>query len=164
MSRVAGEAVDVQLQLGGVAEQVLVIELRVLLEQQIVHLPEGTLRAGRLGRLGRVLGMRVQLGDREVPEREPHVLGVPVDELAHVARRRPAERALVVAVLDDLDARRRRPAHVVSLGQDDELLSHFQVLPSSVVHHVAPCACSWILAAAAGAPSADGRQAGMMGA
>ena len=91
---------------------------RVLVrEQQVVHLPEGALPGGGLGRLGRELGSRVDIVEREVP---PHVA-----QVAEIGQQRPddrlglaAVRALEVAVLDQGDRRLIRPAHVVPVRVD----------------------------------------------
>jgi hypothetical protein len=55
----------------------------------------------------------VGLGQREVPEREQHVVLEELDELFHDRMGQSAERALVVAVLDEGDLRRERPDRVI---------------------------------------------------
>ena len=57
----------------------------LVLEQQVVHLPERALRRRRLGRLGRQLRVRVHVGERQVPPDVAHV-----GEVARAARARSA--------------------------------------------------------------------------
>ena len=82
-------------------------------EQEVVHGPERVLRRGRLGCLGRLLGVEVHVGERQVPPHVAHV-GEVAQQLADLGFRAPAERALEVAVLDDGDRRIERPADVVT--------------------------------------------------
>ena len=72
-----------------------------VVEQQLVHVPEPALPRGGLsrGRCGE--GVRMDAGQREMPEREPHV---PVESLFDLLDRvecLPRVGALVIAVLDD---------------------------------------------------------------
>jgi hypothetical protein len=55
------EAVDVEAELLRVADQIARGERVLVREQEIVHLPEGTLRRRGLGRLGSQLGVRVNV-------------------------------------------------------------------------------------------------------
>ena len=64
---------DVQPELGGVPAQVAVFERLLAVEQQLVHVPEPALQRSGLGRTRRGEGVRVDAGQREMPEREPHV-------------------------------------------------------------------------------------------
>ena len=93
------EAVDVEAELLGVADEVAVAERVLVLEQQVVHLPERALLGRRLRRLGRQLRVRVDVVQRQVP---PHVADVAVlaQQLAHDRLGLAAVRALEVAVLD----------------------------------------------------------------
>ena len=66
-----------------------------------MHLPEAGLQRGRLRGGGRRERVRVDLGEREVPEGEAHrAAQLPLDAL-DLAVRHPRIRALVVAVLED---------------------------------------------------------------
>ena len=114
-----------------------------------MHLPEPSLDAGCLGRLGRELGARVDVVQRQVP---PHVAEVAEvgEQLADDGLGLPAERALEVAVLDERHRRLERAADVVVLGVDrdgevDQRLQQSRAAPGSA-------------AAAAAAPS-PGRRA-----
>ena len=52
------------------------------MEEQLVHLPEPALERGGLGGGGRGERVRMDLGQREVPEREAHpVAQLPLDAL-----------------------------------------------------------------------------------
>ena len=110
------EALHVQAELLGVARHVDRAQVVLVGEQEVVHLPEGALRGRRLGRLGGVLGARVDVGEGQVP---PHVADVDVgEELAHHRLGLPAVRALEVAELDHRDRGARRAADVVVVGVD----------------------------------------------
>ena len=76
---------EVEPELGGVAAQVVVLERLLAVEEHLVHLPEPVLERRRLGRGGRGERVRVDLGQREVPERE-------ADALAQLASTRSISR------------------------------------------------------------------------
>src|SRR5207253_2461663 len=61
-----------------VREQIRVLQRILVVKQQVVHLPEMSLRAGRLGCFCRPLGVRVRLREREVSENKSEIV-------AHVA-------------------------------------------------------------------------------
>src|SRR3989441_673400 len=63
----------VEPQLARVPHQILVRERRLPLVQEIVHLPELPLRGSRLPDLRGVLGVRVLLTQRKMPEHEPNL-------------------------------------------------------------------------------------------
>src|SRR5207237_1453960 len=63
--------------------------------------PEPALRRGGLGRGRGGGGVRVDAGQREVPEREPHVPAQLAFDLLDRVERLPRIRALVIAVLED---------------------------------------------------------------
>ena len=69
--------IEIEPELGRVPPQVVVRERLLAVEEQLVHLPEPVLERGRLGRGGRREGVRVDLGQREVAEREPHAAPEP---------------------------------------------------------------------------------------
>ncbi len=91
----------VQAELGGVPAQVAVLERLLAVEQQLVHVPEPALPGGGLGCAGRGEGVRVDAGQREMPEREPHVPAQLAFDLLDRVERLTRVRALVIAVLDD---------------------------------------------------------------
>jgi len=66
-----------------------------------VHVPEPALPGGGLRCGGRGHGVRVDLGQGEVPEREPHIPAELLFDLLDGAERLPRVGALVVAVFDD---------------------------------------------------------------
>src|ERR1039457_1337946 len=88
-------------ELGGVPAQVAVIERLLPVEQQLVHVPEPALQRGGLSRGRRGEGVRVDAGQREMPEREPHVPAQLLFDLLDRMERLPRVWALVIAVLDD---------------------------------------------------------------
>jgi hypothetical protein len=70
-------------------------------EQQLVHVPEPALQRGRLGRGRRGQSVRVDAGQREMPEREPYGPAKLAFDLLDRVEGLPRVRALVIAVLDD---------------------------------------------------------------
>src|SRR5260221_7490024 len=88
-------------ELGGVPAQVAVLERLLPVEQQLVHVPEPALPCGGLSRGRRGEGVRVNAGQREMPEREPHVPPELLFDLLDRMEGLPRVRALVIAVLDD---------------------------------------------------------------
>ena len=71
-----------------------------MVEQQVVHLPERALRGGRLGGLGGELGVRVDVGERQVAPDVADVAEVG-EQLADDRLGPAAVGALEVAVLDE---------------------------------------------------------------
>ena len=116
-AQVVGEAFDVETELLGVADQVVELERVLVLEQEVVHLPERALLGGGLGGLRGELSVGVDVVQRQVPPDVADVAEV-AQELADDRLRLPAVGALEVAVLDDRDRRLERPADVVALGID----------------------------------------------
>lgn len=64
------EAVDVEPQLLGATEEVVILQLVLTLEEEIVHLPETTLGAGRLCRPSSAFGEGMHVVAREVAKHE----------------------------------------------------------------------------------------------
>jgi hypothetical protein len=85
-----------------------------MVEQEVVHLPERALVGGRLRALGGELGMRVDVGERQVPPNVRNVAEL-AEELTDDRLSLAAIGALEIAVLDDGDRRVDRSAHVVAL-------------------------------------------------
>ena len=82
-----------------------------------MHLPERALLGRRLGRLGGELGVRVDVGQRQVPPDVADVAEVG-EQLAHDGLGLAAVRALEVAVLDERHRRVGGAADVVALRID----------------------------------------------
>src|SRR5205809_569369 len=72
-AELAPHPLRVEPQLAGVPHQILVRERRLPLVQETVHLPELPLRRSRLRDLRGVLGVRVLLTQRKMPEHEPNL-------------------------------------------------------------------------------------------
>ena len=106
----------VELELAGVLDQMLVLERELALEQAIVHLPELPLRPGRLRRLGGVLRVQVQLGERKIAEHEPETRAHALLNLLHDRVSATAMRALEVAVFDERHCGVRRSLYVIPLA------------------------------------------------
>ena len=84
------------------AQRVLVVH------ELVVHLPERALPPGRLGRLGRELRLRVDVGQRQVPPHVPDVAEIP-QQLPHGRLGLAAVGALEVPVLDQVTGARSGP-------------------------------------------------------
>src|SRR5439155_2237324 len=67
------ETADVEADRGGIADEVPILERALMLEEHVVHLPEGTLRRGRLGGLRGVTRVRV-LWTWKVAKHEPQLI------------------------------------------------------------------------------------------
>ena len=111
------EPLDVEAELLGVADQVARAERVLVVEQEVVHLPERALVGGRFRGLRGELRVRVDVVERQVPPDVADVAEV-AQQLADDRLRLPAVRALEVAVLDHRDGRVERPADVVALRVD----------------------------------------------
>src|SRR5215475_5164018 len=70
LAQVGGEPVGVEAERVRVPDQVPGVQGVLVVQQQVVHLPERALPGGCLGGLGRELSVRVHVGQRQVP---PHV-------------------------------------------------------------------------------------------
>ena len=84
-----------------VGKQVLRAQPPLVLEQHVVHLPEPVLGTGRLGGLGGLVRMRVDLTQWKVSVGEPEIVAECLLQRLRDGMSRAAVRALVVAVLDD---------------------------------------------------------------
>ena len=104
---VAAEALHVEPEAGGVALDVLVLELALVLEEEIVHLPELSLVARGDRRASRRERVRVRAGERVVLEDEPHAPLELAQQLLEQRMGAAAVGALEVAELDDGDLRHR---------------------------------------------------------
>src|SRR4051794_30297218 len=109
---VAVEPRDVEPQLERIAAEVVLLERRLAVEEHVVHPPEPALERGGLRGPGGGEGVRVDLGEREVPEGEADALAQLGLDAFDCAEGRARVRALVVAVLDD-DRRRGGAADVI---------------------------------------------------
>ena len=87
--------------------------MALILEQQIVHLPELSLAARSVGSLRGVHRMRVRRFDREMAKHEADVIAEPLEHELDGRRGLFAGRAFEVAVLDDRDARMLRAERVI---------------------------------------------------
>src|SRR5947208_3489643 len=99
-----------------VGQQVLGAEPILMVEDHVVHLPEAVLRSCCYGRLGGLERMRVDLAQREVSVGEAKVVAERLLQRLHDGMRRAAERALVVAVLDEGDGRGLRADDMISVA------------------------------------------------
>jgi hypothetical protein len=126
----------VQAELDGVPEQVAVFECLLPVEQQLVQVPEPALQPGGLRRGRRGEGVRVDAGQRKMPEREPDGPAELAFDLLDRTERLPGVRALVIAVLDDQTAGGRAADMVGVLVQRRQ--DQLPVLRRRVDSHGAP--------------------------
>jgi hypothetical protein len=71
---VAVEPCDVEPKVGGILPQVVIGECLLVAEEELAHVLEPDLEGGGLGGSGRIQGVRVDPGQREMPEGEPHAV------------------------------------------------------------------------------------------
>src|SRR5882672_1953895 len=79
--------------------------MRLVREQELVHLPELTLLRRPFGRLGGREGVRMRLFERKMPVREPDPAAEVREQHLHGRHGVLAVRTLEIAVLDDGDER-----------------------------------------------------------
>ena len=109
------ETIDVELQLCGMNQQVLVLQLMLTLEEEVVHLPEAALGSGCLGCLSRPLREGMHVVTREVTENETHLIREVFDDLTDQMVGPSASRALELAVLDKRHRRDPSPTNMVAV-------------------------------------------------
>src|ERR1700686_5475578 len=93
-------------------------QLALMLEQDVVHLPEAALRGGSLRGLSGDLRVWGHFVERQVAPDVAHFITERGQQLADDSLRLSAVRALEVAVLEQRDARVVWSADVVALGID----------------------------------------------
>jgi hypothetical protein len=91
----------VELQPLRVGPELRELQVRLVVEEQIVHRPEPLLRARAFGGLGSRQRVRMNLLEREIAEREPDAPLEMLEQHLHRGGRLLAVRALEVAVFDD---------------------------------------------------------------
>ncbi len=117
--KLLAEAFHVQADLLGVGHDVALVEVGVAIEL-VVHLPELALGAGRLGRLGRQLGMEMRRGDGQVTVDVANPITQYLLQLLDVVVDQPAVWALVIAVFDQHDPGVGRTLGMVALAHWDD--------------------------------------------
>src|ERR671917_2630323 len=117
LAQLAGEALDTEAEPLRVADEIGWLECFLLVEQQVVHLPERALFGGCLGCLGSELGLGMDIAQRQVA---PDVADVAelAQELSDERLRLSAVGAFEVAVLDNRDGRFERAPDVVAFRID----------------------------------------------
>ena len=108
------EPLDVEAELAGEVDEVLGPKLGLMVEQDVVHRPEGSLCSGGLRRFGGQLGPGVHIAQRQVP---PHVAQVPEpgQQLTDDRFGLAAVWALEVPILYERYRCARRPADMVTV-------------------------------------------------
>src|ERR1043166_2624538 len=112
---VAAEPVEIEPGTAGIALEVGPRETVLVLEDQVVHLPELSLRGARFGGFGGELCVGMQVREREVPESHPHQVARQLLELLEDRVGHAAVGALEVPVLDQGHRRSGRTPDVVVL-------------------------------------------------
>ena len=90
-------------------------KLPLILEEQIVHLPESTLGARRFGGFGSLCRVGVRRAQRKIPEHKPEPLPQGILNPLHDRVGRAAVTALVTTVLDKRYRGRREPLDVIAV-------------------------------------------------
>src|SRR5205823_12306079 len=108
------EAVDVEADLRRDAAQLLRCQCLSVGAHGVVHLPEATLRARRLDRLGGQLRVGVHVAERQMTPRVAQVVAEVGEQLTYDRLGAPTVWTLEVAVLEQRDGRVQRPADVVA--------------------------------------------------
>src|SRR5258706_5873714 len=128
----------------GVREQAVVVQRRLVLEQQIVHRPEAVLRACRLGRFGGALGVRVHVAQWKVAIHETQLVARGAADVFDHRMRGAAVRTFEVAVFDHRHGRIHRAAdvvaHVYRLRESRQLSCHACLPPFDAPPIEAPSA------------------------
>ena len=93
-------------------------QLVLMAEQGVVHVPEASLRARGLGRLGRHLRARVDVAERQMAPDVSELVSEGVQQLADDRLGLAAVGALVVAVLDQHHRGVMAAAEMVDIGVD----------------------------------------------
>src|SRR6266851_4086032 len=78
LGHIIAESRHIKIELRGILEQILVFESVLMFVERIVHFPELPLRAGRLRRLRRGRGVRMRVGQREMPKDVPQSFAQPL--------------------------------------------------------------------------------------
>ena len=102
----------------GEAHQIVRVEIGLVLEEQVVHLPEPALRTGRLGCLGRQRRVGMDIDQRQMAEDEAQSPLEPFQQSADHGRCVTAIGAFEVTVLDQRHRRTLRPPDMVALWID----------------------------------------------
>ena len=108
------ETCDVQTELLGVPQEIVVFERLLRVKKKLVHGPETVLEGSCLGGGGRAERVRMDLDEREVPEGETNAPAQFLLDILDRPKRLPGVGALVVAVLEN-ETTGCRPAGVVDL-------------------------------------------------
>src|ERR1700722_9797931 len=106
-------------------------ELVLICIKPIVHLPEEVMRSCVFSGLRRRLREWVRLGQWEVPEYEPELLGETLLRPLDVRKCEPAIAALIVAVFDERDRRGHGALNVVSRRNRCSQHAHDETLTGS---------------------------------
>jgi len=113
------ESCDVEPHLPGVSDQRRRVQLLLMPEQQVVHLPEPPLRRRGLRGLRGLLRVVVPERDGEVSEDETQAVAQGGQQAADDGRCSRTMRALEVAVFQQGDPRARGPERVIPRGDGD---------------------------------------------
>src|SRR5215213_11479974 len=102
LAQLAGEALHIEAELLRVSDEIGWLECVLVVEQQVVHIPERALFGGGLGCLGSELGLGVDIAQRQV---SPDIANVAelAQELSDERLGLSAVGTFEVAVLDDRD-------------------------------------------------------------
>ncbi len=112
----ASHPVTIKSKFGGVLDQMVVVERELSLEQAVMQLPEGTLRARSFRGLGGMLGVRMNLRQREMAKYKAELASQLLLHLLHDRECLPAIGTLEIAVFHQRQGRARSACGVVTLA------------------------------------------------
>ncbi len=117
-AQILGDAVGVEPELLGVAPHVARAQLALMVEEDVVHVPEATLCGRGFGGLRSQLRVRMHVVEREMAPDVAHVVAEGRQQLADRVLGLPAVRAFEVPVLEQRHRGVLGAADVVALGID----------------------------------------------
>lgn len=106
----------------GIEIEIIYFEMRLILEQHIMHGPETVLQSGGFRGFRGKLRMRMFLGQRKVPVHEPHMVGESNTQSAYEKVRLAAMRTFKIAVGNDGNRCRPVPHHMI-VRQHEKVIS-----------------------------------------
>src|SRR6266851_3611813 len=111
------EAREIELNGLGVLAESFRLEMLLVLEQAVMHLPELALRTRGFRGFGCQLGVGMRCDDREMPERKPDAMFEMFEHDLDAVISLRADRALKIAVFDDDYSRVRSAEDMVDRAQ-----------------------------------------------
>ncbi|MDB6017585.1 MAG: naiP [Pedosphaera sp.] len=116
--------------------KILVLKRELIFKQQVVHVPKVSLVGGGFGSFRRVPGMRMHRDKGKVAIGELQLIAHTFENGFDQLMRLAAERAFVIAILNQGDARVRGPQRVIALADRKSQLCRVHVTNGFTFHNV----------------------------